>query len=555
MKHTVFVDLESEGGGSADEPELSEDWDTDDREAIDDRPDSELSVQSSSDEEISDATAGVTAGRQWELLGTDSDDSDFDELMGQAKALSPQFNNRAQRAAEELPHMVDRRLSLTRQNDIVPVPITLRDDCYFADVGELPISANTGKVMRGCKFFATLNGSEEVIAQAADYAKRFAAEWETATEGAEACGQIEATEFRGWTYMLVVQETGEVNKREHLHALFISHNNNKRSYKNVQDIFFNGAKADVKVCRNDTNACIYLRKGDQPKAEYQSTFADGPTYGHNLRIVCEAGKAPKYNKRGRATGVRQELVDNMKTLQEQDLMGGQRAYMQALFAQNGGACLSAMNAIKAVGNLWVPDREIGPRTLIFHVGLTGGGKTRSALQIAKDSGKPYLFLTASGGFSFDNLWNEKIIILDDFRGMHISFSAVLNITDVTNGVEVKARYSNKLMTADTFHFCCPVHPSELWGHLEENLEGKMAQLARRTTEIRVYGAPGPDTVVDESGNTVLKANRPQIFQTTPTNYKTAWSQSKLAWHEIQTADNRANPAVAVPGGFRGFLNP
>lgn len=563
-----FEDLEAEGEGGRDSPEQDLEEDSDDRAAIDDRRLSDISIYSS-DSEVASLT-GVTAGRHYHVLSSsDDDDSDFEELLGKAKAMSPQFNNRGGQASQELPHMVRR---LERQDDIEPQAVhgspvaaaaaQAGDQCYFTDVGDLPVNSKTGKQGRGCKFFSTLNGPELIINQAADYAKRFADQWPKNDNG-----KYDAT-FRNWKYMLVVQETGEVERREHLHALFISDNNSKRSYKNVRDTFFNGAAADVKTCRNETNACIYLRKGDQPKAEYESLFADGPHYGDNLRIVCEAGNAPKYNKRGRATGARQALVDTMKKLQEEsDTHGGFRAYMQQLFDEHGGTCLSAMNAIKAVGNLWVPDREEGPRTVIFHIGLTGGGKTRSALQYAKNSGKPFLFLTASGNFCFDNLWNEKIIILDDFRGQHISFSAVLNITDVTNGVEVKARYSNKLMTADEFHFCCPVHPSELWGHLEENLEGKMSQLARRTTEIRLYGAPGPETVVNDSGETVLKANPPMIFQTTLSDYKTAWSQSKEAWLRVQNGDKTGANGPGCPRGVhggtqrcacwgnRGFLNP
>jgi len=537
----------SDRGGSADEPDSEGEYDSDDREAIDDRRLSEISIYSSSEEEVKSLT-DVTAGRNnWVPLVSDSDsDSDFEELMDTAKSLSPQFNGTViPRGTEELPHMVGRSPPVAGQ--VAPVAVAagdLVDTCYFQDLDDLQSNPKTGIMGRACKFFMTLNGPELVIDQAADYAKKWCEAWPK--DDQNKFDKI----FRGWTYVLVVQETGEENGREHLHALVISENKQKRSYKQCQDTIFGGAKADCKVCRNDANACIYLRKGDQPKAEYETLFQKGPTYGRNLRIIAEAGNGPKLNSRGLKIGARDELVATMKRLQEENLMGGQRKYLRTLFEEHGGTVLSAMPSIQKVGNLWVPDRDEGHRTLVFHCGLTGGGKTRSAVQIAKDSGKPYLLLTASGNFCFDNLWNEKILIFDDFRGHHISFSAVLNITDVTQGVEVKARYTNSIMTADEFHFCCPVHPSELWGHLEENLEGKMDQLARRTTEIRVYKAPGPDTVVDRSGRSVLKANDPKIFKTTPSDYKSAWSQSKMAWLEVQ-----GEGAAALGTSYQGFSNP
>ena len=56
-------------------------------------------------------------------------------------------------------------------------------------------------------------------------------------------------------------------------------------------------------------------------------------------------------------------------------------------------------------------------------------------------------------------------------------------------VEVKGGYVH--FAATTIYITCPRNPSDLYATLEDKAEGSVAQLLRRITEVKRFGAPEP----------------------------------------------------------------
>lgn len=139
------------------------------------------------------------------------------------------------------------------------------------------------------------------------------------------------------------------------------------------------------------------------------------------------------------------------------------------------------------------ERGLFPELRVFwFYGPTGSGKTRAVFEEAGDEA---IYTKPSGNRWFDGYRGEPIILLDDFRADWFTFGYLLRLLDIyPMPLEYKGGMTQ--LCSQKIYITCPVHPEVLYQNLMAEKEGAKAQLIRRITEIRHFGADEPALVAD-----------------------------------------------------------
>jgi len=150
--------------------------------------------------------------------------------------------------------------------------------------------------------------------------------------------------------------------------------------------------------------------------------------------------------------------------------------------------------VRCVPRKWDPGADYAPPSVRWYYGSSGSGKSREAFTQALADPLRGMYSKPAGNRWFDGYSGEPIIIFDDFRGDWFTFSYLLRILDVYP-IQVECKGSMVALSADTFYITCPLRPEVLYANLANREDGRIQQLLRRITEIRLFGeepeAPAP----------------------------------------------------------------
>lgn len=104
--------------------------------------------------------------------------------------------------------------------------------------------------------------------------------------------------------------------------------------------------------------------------------------------------------------------------------------------------------------------------VLWFYGGTGSGKTRTATEIARESGKSWWMTSDPDLKWFDGYHGQEYAIIDDFRRQGIKFNHVLRLADrYPYRVQVKGGYVN--WCPKVIIFTCPVHPHDCYQYIDK----------------------------------------------------------------------------------------
>ena len=124
--------------------------------------------------------------------------------------------------------------------------------------------------------------------------------------------------------------------------------------------------------------------------------------------------------------------------------------------------------------------------VLWFWGATGTGKTRTAVEIAQESGKSWWISNDPELKWFDGYCGQEYAIIDDFRRQGIRYNHMLRLTDrYPYQVQIKGGFTT--WCPKVIIFTCPVDPSECYTYI--NKEGdreqwdNLEQFIRRIDEV------------------------------------------------------------------------
>lgn len=148
--------------------------------------------------------------------------------------------------------------------------------------------------------------------------------------------------------------------------------------------------------------------------------------------------------------------------------------------------LALEQALRCVPREWDPGAAHAPPSVNWFYGSTGSGKSRAAFTEALSNPLRTMYSKPAGNKWFDGYRGDPIILLDDYRGDWFSFSFLLRLLDVYP-IQVECKGSMVPLCADTFFITCPLRPEILYANLANRENGRIQQLLRRITLIRLFG--------------------------------------------------------------------
>lgn len=158
--------------------------------------------------------------------------------------------------------------------------------------------------------------------------------------------------------------------------------------------------------------------------------------------------------------------------------------------------LIALQAIvRCVPRRWDPGTCPAPCTVRWYYGKSGSGKSRAAFTEGYSDALRPCYTKSAGNRWWCSYAGEPVVILDDYRSDWFTFGQLLRLIDVYP-LQVETKGSQVQMCADTFIFTCPLRPEILYASLGNREDGRIQQLLRRITEIRLFGEE-PDIPVPE----------------------------------------------------------
>lgn len=96
--------------------------------------------------------------------------------------------------------------------------------------------------------------------------------------------------------------------------------------------------------------------------------------------------------------------------------------------------------LNALQNLYDQNKPLNKKTVVWLHGHTGAGKTYSAVQFCKDNDIDY-WISGDNLKWFDLYTGQDVVIFDDFRWNHCSFSSLLRLLDQYElNVQIKGGY-------------------------------------------------------------------------------------------------------------------
>ena len=207
----------------------------------------------------------------------------------------------------------------------------------------------------------------------------------------------------------------------------------------------------------------YVRKGEQPKDEWDADGTRGSNYGVNLNLFFELGEEKAQGQRNDLAEV-SSMVCAGKSLRD---IAEEHPETYIKFSKG-------IQDYKA--KMTQPRRLDRDPTVIVYYGATGTGKSRQAFQDYPDAHVQSNSMTKW----WDGYDGHTTVIMDEFRGQ-LPFGYMLSLLQ-RNPFKVEYKGGATECLADTFIFTAPEHPG-LWYPKLEKRDGLMAQFKRRITKI------------------------------------------------------------------------
>jgi len=124
------------------------------------------------------------------------------------------------------------------------------------------------------------------------------------------------------------------------------------------------------------------------------------------------------------------------------------------------------------------------KTVYWHVGHSGTGKSYTSVKLAEQYGKEQLYIVADYEKGFDKYSGEKVLFMDEFRGQ-IKYATLLSIIGKLT-VQIHARYSNIYNLWDEVHITSVQPPESVYHKLIGNDTYDTYQQLRRRIDFIVY---------------------------------------------------------------------
>ena len=161
-------------------------------------------------------------------------------------------------------------------------------------------------------------------------------------------------------------------------------------------------------------------------------------------------------------------------------------YDQGLLSPIQCASLIKAKELIARTRVWSYSRKEKP-TVCWFWGSTGTGKTRTAIEIAKDSGLGHWMSHSEKLFWFDGYLGQEYAIIDDFRRHMCTFEYFLRLIDRNEmQVQVKGGFVNWI--PKVIIITCPVDPQTAYTYFdfrtnEQRTWDNFEQLMRRIDDV------------------------------------------------------------------------
>lgn len=149
-------------------------------------------------------------------------------------------------------------------------------------------------------------------------------------------------------------------------------------------------------------------------------------------------------------------------------------------------CMRIMKAKEFIENYRKVQTRRSKPVVLWFCGNTGTGKTRTAVEIAQESGCSYWISSDPDLKWFDGYQGQTYAIIDDFRRQGIKFSWVLRLLDrYSLLVPIKGSYTR--WVPEVIIITCPVKPNEAYQWLDKDGELQdwdgIEQLLRRIDDV------------------------------------------------------------------------
>lgn len=135
---------------------------------------------------------------------------------------------------------------------------------------------------------------------------------------------------------------------------------------------------------------------------------------------------------------------------------------------------------------WLKEFDGHKMETIWIYGKAGAGKTRKALELAKESGKPYIILGSSNDYFQEYESDKHFVILDELRPNDLKYSDLLRILDpYQHDVYSPRRYHNSPLNIEVCVITTPYSPKAFYDKcniVDEEID-TFEQLNRRISKI------------------------------------------------------------------------
>jgi len=226
-------------------------------------------------------------------------------------------------------------------------------------------------------------------------------------------------------------------------------------------------RAHIEVCRDKLKAEEYVRKGEQPHAEWSEKGVGGPNYGTNLEIWLEYGQKKQQGKRSDLDAVT-EMLQSGKRLRD---IAEELPIQFIKYSKGIQSWLQVSDT---------PRSKDEPLDVVVHYGPTGTGKTWKAMEDF-----PELFkYSVTCGQWFDGYDGQEQVLIDEYRGQ-LPFAMLLQLLDVYP-LQVQVKGGFKQWKPNKIIITSPVHPALWYKNLDKDHDGLILQLQRRINAIYLF---------------------------------------------------------------------
>lgn len=286
------------------------------------------------------------------------------------------------------------------------------------------------------------------------------------------------------------EETGKL-KAPHIHITF--YDENKLALYKLKEVLRDADEQHYEFMRRKDAGFLYLThtaKGDKDKHQYpiedvKANF-DYVEYINNLRS--------SYKQMTLQSLLEDVLESRIKYV---DIQNDNE--LAILYSKHKSKIDNALNiASKRRADL----KKSTEVPVVWIYGKSSGiGKTLFATKQASKLEKLHsmsTYMTSANNDPFQDYKGQEIIILDDIKPNDIEFSDLLRLLDPYNSTSVRARYSNKYISADVIFITTMYSPEEFF--MESNIDHEkepIDQLLRRIATVCYIESTDDDSYLGE----------------------------------------------------------